>query len=217
MNGGVSVRQRQGLSVIKKVKGFFMLMVLLTALSFAHEALAGSGAADPGMVPQSESATKDLKDNDGPKPSKEETIAYIQEKCDNMKYLDDKIVDRVYLEGCNLIILATTGKFGEKETSRIKKTIPLVDMDPGVIRLGFDPGRVLYTGFINSGVQLNSRNEERKITVVREGYDSDGKYRKEESKEISTTFHCKNETMAQKVTRAAARLIEVCGGKREIF
>ncbi|MEO5357710.1 MAG: hypothetical protein H7844_10480 [Nitrospirae bacterium YQR-1] len=211
------MRKQHDMYRVKKLRVFFWLLAVLIALSFTDQVFAEKGTVAPDPIQPSESVTKDLKDTDGPKPSKEETIAYIQEKCDNMKFYDDKIIDRVYLEGCNLILLGTTGKFGEKDSARVKKTVPLADMDPGVIRLGFDPARVMYTGFINSGVQVNSRNEERKISVVRESYDSDGKYRKEEIKEVSATFHCKNETMAQKVAKAAARLIEVCGGKKELF
>ncbi|QWR77961.1 hypothetical protein [Candidatus Magnetomonas plexicatena] len=213
------MKKQQYLSAVRKMNCLVMSVAILAALSYASMAYAGkdSAAALGDSVSESESVTKDFKGSDKSAPSKEETIAFIQERCDNLKYYDDKIVDNVKLEGCNLVLLQTYGKFGEKDTQKLKITIPLKDMDPAVIRLGFDPARVLYTGFVNSGVQLNVKDEAKKITVLKERYDTEGKYKKEESMVSAYTFHCKNETIAEKVAHASARLIEVCGGKRDLF
>ncbi|MBF0520312.1 MAG: hypothetical protein HQK92_11370 [Nitrospirae bacterium] len=219
MFGGVSMRKHQYLSAVKKMNLLFLAVTILAVFFYASMGYAGinTGESQAQPIPNSESVTKDFKDSGKSGPSKEETIAFIQERCDNLKYMDDKIVDRVYLEGCNLVILQTYGNFGQKDTQKIKITIPLADMDPLVIRLGFDPNRVLYTGFVNSGVQLNSKDEQKKITMFKEHYDSEGKYKKEESMLMNAIFHCKNETFAQKVANAAAHLIEVCGGKKDLF
>ncbi|MBF0464082.1 MAG: hypothetical protein HQK88_06100 [Nitrospirae bacterium] len=219
MFGEVLMRKQQYLSAVKKMNLLFLSVTILAVFFYASMGYAGVNTPETQAqpIPDSESVTKGFKDTGKSGPSKEETIAFIQERCDNLKYMDDKIVDRVYLEGCNLVLLQTYGRFGQKDTQKVKITIPLADMDPLVIRLGFDPNRVLYTGFINSGVQLNSKDEQNKITVFKEYYDSEGKYKKEESKAINAIFHCKNETVAQKVANAAAHLIEICGGKKDLF
>ncbi|MEO5358049.1 MAG: hypothetical protein H7844_12235 [Nitrospirae bacterium YQR-1] len=212
------MRKQQNFPKTYKLKGFLWLVVILFAFSYLSTyVFAEDSTIAPDILQPSESATKDLKDTEGPKRSKEYTSAYITERCDNMTYFDGKIKDRVYIEDCNIILLAEEGKFGEKDSSRIKTIIPLKDMDPTGVRNGLHIGRALYSGQDNSGVQVGSKNDERKIKVIREGYGYDSKYRKHESMEINVTFNCKNETVARNVATAVSHLITLCGGKKELF
>ncbi|MBF0344413.1 MAG: hypothetical protein HQL06_09315 [Nitrospirae bacterium] len=154
----------------------------------------------------------------GDKPTKKETMAFIQEKCDKLK-ITDKITSRVYLDendSCTLII-----EVNSVNTQIRRHIIPLKEMDPSVVKNGFDPFLVVFTDFSNLGVQLNSKEdkqEKRKaIKTIIVSYDENKKEERLERNDENAIFLCNSELSAEKVAKAITHLIELCGGKSDLF
>ncbi|MBF0316645.1 MAG: hypothetical protein HQL04_00590 [Nitrospirae bacterium] len=152
------------------------------------------------------------------KPTKKETIAFIQEKCDNLK-IAENITSRVYTDekdDCTFVV--EVKHIGQ---SYRKYIFHLKEMDPGVIKNGFDPLFVLYTDFVNTGVILGSKEEkkERKkaVKLIKMSYDDNKQEVVTETNQEEVTFICNSEKSAEKVGKAMSHLIGLCGGKADLF
>ncbi|KJU83853.1 hypothetical protein MBAV_003941 [Candidatus Magnetobacterium bavaricum] len=150
-------------------------------------------------------------------PTKKETIAFIQEKCDNLKITED-VTSRVYPDendDCTFIVKITGAQ------SYRKYIVPLKEMDPGAIKNGFDTSLGMYTDFINIGVILTSREDKKEKTkpvkAITVSYDDKKQERKTEENHEDVTFTCNTERSAEKVGRAMSHLIVLCGGKADLF
>ncbi|MBF0606055.1 MAG: hypothetical protein SFH39_15230 [Candidatus Magnetobacterium sp. LHC-1] len=153
------------------------------------------------------------------KPTKKETIAFVQERCDNMK-IANNVRSRVYLDekdDCTFIV-EITNQFGQLQR---KYVVPLKEMDPAMVKNGVDPILVIYTDFVNVGVQLNSKEDKKEkkksVKAIHVSYLDDKQGIKKEANEESAIFICNSENSAEKVGKAMSHLIELCGGKADLF
>ncbi|MBF0536995.1 MAG: hypothetical protein HQL03_01945 [Nitrospirae bacterium] len=147
------------------------------------------------------------------KPTKEETIKFIQDKCDNLK-ITDSITSRVFPDSKDSCTLILELKYAKEKTIRF--IVPLKEIDQTAIKTGFNPYLFMYTGDANNTVQLYTKeeNKERKkaIKQIVESYNTDKKDNRVEAYEISANIHCTDELIAERVAKAVANLVDLCGG-----
>ncbi|KWT83468.1 hypothetical protein [Candidatus Magnetominusculus xianensis] len=147
-------------------------------------------------------------DGKGPKKdiSKEETFAYIKERC-TIDNDNAETKDNVFLEGCMLITetKAYDGNYRHRRYASLEKLNP-ESPSPGV----WPSTNGIKFGLIANSVSYATSDEKPHVKYIVERLKDN--YKLEQIYNYGY-FQCESETAAKQVARALKHLIKLCGGK----
>lgn len=148
------------------------------------------------------------------KISKEETFAYIKERC-TIDNENAETKDNVFLEGCMLI--TETKGYGGNAGYRHRRYVPLNKMNPESPNNGIWPStNGIKYGLVANSVSYSTADEQPHVKFVVER--TTDNYTKEQEQNYGF-FQCESESKARQAAKALKYLITLCGGsiQKDLF
>ncbi|MBF0486582.1 MAG: hypothetical protein HQK98_00340 [Nitrospirae bacterium] len=145
--------------------------------------------------------------------SKEETFAYIKERC-TIDNDNAQTRDNVYLEGCTFI---SETKSYDNTTYMHRRYAPLGKLNPESPTPGVWPStNGIKFGLIANSISYTTSDESPLVKYVVDG--AVDRYHNESMQNYGY-FQCESETKATQAAKALKHLIKLCGGtvKKDLF